>query len=164
MMSFKHFCLWVGIAGSALAGTTKSVGTASVPKSVGTASVPKSVGTASVPVLGTASVPTPNEAPPAQEAAVLFTPEGFFPNQVRLKANVPARLIFASVNKKPGALIVENLGIQRWVGERGLASDGSEATRELLESRMAEVLVELPPGAYPFSDALSGAVGELKVE
>lgn len=108
-----------------------------------------------------------SEATPEGEVAVILSGHRFYPARVRLKEGQAIKLIFTTLNKKPAALVMEQLQVQRWIAKE----DGStnmeseiEITRELSPLRITEISLRPKKGAYSFHDALSGAVGEIVVE
>lgn len=108
------------------------------------------------------------ELPYSPEVAVVLSNDKFFPSKVKLFEGQPARLIFATTNRKPAALIIERLKFQRWIAkEPKLSSPESgkfELNRELVTNRVTEVTFEPKRGSYTFHDAVSGATGEILVE
>lgn len=113
-------------------------------------------------------------APPIKgvsDISIILSNNQFFPSRVLVKEGNQVRLIFTTVNKKPAALVVEKLQIQRWVAKEDEASvkeelDRSkfETTRELVSSRITEIVIEPKIGIYAFHDVISGASGEINVE
>jgi hypothetical protein len=108
------------------------------------------------------------DLPYSPEVAVVLSNDKFFPSRVKLFEGQPARLIFATTNRKPAALIIERLKFQRWIAkEPKLSSPESgkfELNRELVTNRVTEVTFEPKRGSYTFHDAVSGASGEILVE
>lgn len=112
-----------------------------------------------------------NEAPPASEVSVILSQQNFFPATIRLAPDKQAKLYFTTTNKKPAALIIERLNIQRWIAKDGAPVPQNdverapwEITRELGFDRVTEVTIVPKKGSYSFYDALSGARGEIVVE
>ncbi len=110
---------------------------------------PVPVSTPAQPVVGTSDV------------AVLLSNNQFFPSRIRLKEGSQTRLIFATLNKKPAALIIEKLQVQRWIAK---GEDKQEITREISSSKVTEIVLSPVRGSYSFYDAMSGASGEIVVE
>ncbi|MEZ4750826.1 MAG: hypothetical protein R3B54_09450 [Bdellovibrionota bacterium] len=112
-----------------------------------------------------------NEAPPASEVSVILSQQNFFPATIRLAPDKQAKLYFTTTNKKPAALIIERLNIQRWIAKDGAPVPQNdverapwEITREVGFDRVTEVTIIPKKGSYSFYDALSGARGEIVVE
>lgn len=104
---------------------------------------------------------TPSEPlPGVSDIAILLSNNQFYPSRVRMKEGIKTRLIFATINKKPAALIIEKLQVQRWIAKE----EKLEITREISSSKVTEVLLSPAKGEYTFYDALSGASGEIVVE
>jgi hypothetical protein len=109
------------------------------------------------------------------DVAVILARNQFYPSTIRLRSGSATRLLFTTVNRKPGALILERLEIQRWIpGDSGNTAGNrpmteaerarSEVDREVTSEKITEVLIDPKPGSYGFYDALSGATGEIVVE
>ena len=108
-------------------------------------------------------VPVSTPAQPVvgvSDIAVLLANNQFFPSRIRLKEGMQTRLIFATLNKKSAALIIEKLQVQRWIARE----EKQEITREISSSKVTEVLLNPVRGSYSFYDAISGASGEIVVE
>ncbi|MCB0417904.1 MAG: hypothetical protein H6617_00470 [Bdellovibrionaceae bacterium] len=112
-----------------------------------------------------------NEAPPASEVSIILSQQNFFPATIRLAPDKQAKLYFTTTNKKPAALIIERLNIQRWIAKDGAPVPQNdverapwEITREVGFDRVTEVTIVPKKGSYSFYDALSGARGEIVVE
>lgn len=129
----------------------------------------------SAPTTGTSPAPVaaataePTAFPAGSEIAVILSKDRFFPSQIRLRAGVPTALVFTTVNKKPAALVIEQLSVQRWVAAEASpsidrATAPTEITRELNADRVTTISFEPVKGKYGFHDALSGARGEIIVE
>lgn len=117
--------------------------------------------------------PTEPSRPPkgTSDVSIILANNEFFPSKVILKANSDIRLLFTTTNKKPAALVIEKLKVQRWVAstEEGketheLDRSTYEVNRELTASRVTEIEFEPKPGTYSFHDVMSGASGEIIVE
>lgn len=109
------------------------------------------------------------ELPPTPEVAVILSNDKFYPNRVKLIEGLPTRLMFATTNRKPAALIIEKLKVQRWIAKEpkiNMPQDAksAEINRELVTNRVTEITLEPRRGSYQFHDAVSGATGELVVE
>jgi hypothetical protein len=108
--------------------------------------------------------------PSGPEVSVILAENRFYPSKIRLREGEPIRLVFTTVNPKPAALILEGLGMQRWLKQNMPPSSSEEArarwevTREIASDRLTEIVLEPQPGTYTFHDALSGATGEITVE
>jgi hypothetical protein len=109
--------------------------------------------------------------PGVADVSVILMNNQFYPSRIMLKDGVQTRLIFTTTNKRPAALVIERLQIQRWVAkeeERKASSEDErirwEVNRELNSSRVTEVVIEPKEGVYSFHDAMSGATGEITVE
>lgn len=105
------------------------------------------------------------------DVSIILTQNQFFPNKVRLKDGVQTRLTFTTVNKKPAALIIEPLRVQRWIASAQEAvkmSADPEAkfkyTRELNSAGVTQVLLDPTTGVYSFYDVVGGARGEIIVD
>jgi len=105
-----------------------------------------------------------SEFPSGPEVAIILAQSRFYPSRIRLKAGEKTRLVFATVNRKPAALVMEQFQVQRWVAASPVPHQPWEITRELSIDRLTEIIVEPTQGSYSFHDALSGAVGEIIVE
>ena len=75
------------------------------------------------------------------------------------------------MNRKPAALIIERLQIQKWVAKDDHPVEMSELerarwemNRELATSRITEIMLNPANGYYTFHDALTGAHGDILVE
>lgn len=95
--------------------------------------------------------------PAGSEIAVILYQDTFYPSKINLRAGAPATLVFATVNKKPAALIIEPIAVQRWIAS-------GEINREVNSERVTVVSFEAVKGRYRFHDALGGARGEIVVE
>lgn len=109
--------------------------------------------------------------PGVPDIAIILSNNQFFPSKIRLKEGVETRLIFTTTNKKPAALVMERLHIQRWIAKEKEPVPASEldrarweVNRELSASKMTEVVLDPKEGIYSFHDAISGASGEIEVE
>lgn len=102
------------------------------------------------------------------EVAVILNRSQFTPSVIRLRPGLRTRLVFATVNPKPGALVVEGFNLQRWVPNQEPSTQRSperlEIEREVSAERVTEVIFDPVVGTFPFHDALSGARGEIIVE
>ena len=105
------------------------------------------------------------------DIAVILSNNQFYPSRIRLREGIQTRLIFTTVNRKPAALVIEKLQVQRWVANEGHVPGKTEeersrfeANRELNSTRVTEVNFDPKKGIYSFHDALSGASGEITVE
>lgn len=140
-----------------------------LPKAVpATPETEKVTGALPTPTATTASA-EPTTFPAGSEIAIILSKDRFFPNQIRLRAGVPTALVFTTVNKKPAALVIEPLSVQRWVAAEASpsidrATAPTEITRELNADRVTTISFEPVKGKYGFHDALSGARGEIIVE
>ncbi len=143
-----------------------------------TAPAPVAVSTVPTPAATPAVAPAPTPAvasaesatfPAGSEIAVILAKDRFYPNQIRMRAGVPAALVFTTVNKKPAALVLEPISIQRTLASHASpsidrATAPTEITRELNADRVTTISFEPVKGKYGFHDALSGARGEIIVE
>ena len=89
---------------------------------------------------------------------------------------MPTTLIFATVNKKPAALVIEPANPPRAIASVPAAPSvsgsvsvdrvnaPSEITREIVNERVTAVSFDPVPGRYFFHDALTKAKGEIIVE
>ena len=95
--------------------------------------------------------------------------------EIHLKTGVKTKLVFATVNEKPAALVVEDLKIQRWLSKNAEAGEeavdktermasSTDVTRELVSDRIVELTIKPSEGSYSFYDALTGAQGKILVE
>lgn len=112
---------------------------------------------------------TESTSPSGTEIAIILSRDRFYPSQIRIRAGVPTTLIFTTVNKKPAALVIEPLAVQRWIASESpdpveRATKPAEITREINGDRATTVSFEPTKGKYGFHDALSGARGEIIVE
>ncbi len=105
------------------------------------------------------------------DVAIILAHNQFYPSTIRVRSGAPTRLLFTTVNRKPGALILERMDVQRWIPGEPEAKPMTEAERartevdrEVTAQKITEVLIEPKPGNYSFYDALSGATGEIIVE
>lgn len=121
-----------------------------------------------LPVPKTTALAPMNGVP---DVAIILSNNQFFPSKIRLKEGTQTRLIFTTTNKKPAALIMEKLQIQRWIAKEKEPVPASElerakweVNRELSASKVTEVVLDPKPGTYTFHDAISGASGEIEVE
>lgn len=113
--------------------------------------------------------PAPAQGP---ELAIVLSEGKFHPSRIRLKQGEQTKLLFTTIGKKPAALIIERLRVQKWLSRpeeaalRAPASTNSpwEVNREVSSNRMTEVLLDPVRGSYSFHDAISGATGEIVVE
>ncbi|MBY0370473.1 hypothetical protein K2X33_07290, partial [bacterium] len=98
--------------------------------------------------------------------AVVLYQDRFYPSRVVLRAGAPATLVFATVNRKPTALVIEPISVQRWIASGGRTEGASalEINREVNIERVTVVSFEPVRGHYRFHDALGGARGEIVVE
>lgn len=124
----------------------------------------KAASTPSVPV-----VVVPRAAPAGPDVAVILSGNQFFPAKIRLRESERSRLLFTNLNRKPGALIIEKMNVQRWIanedkGEQARRSARMEIEREIGRTKVTEVALKPPRGVYTFHDAVSGASGEITVE
>jgi hypothetical protein len=129
-------------------------------------------GSLAKPNLRLDKVVDPNLSMPiTTEVAVVLSGNKFFPSKIKLREGLPTKLFFTTVNKKPGALVIERLQIQRWIAKEH-PPNASEADRarwesshEINASHVTEVIIADPKiGKYMFHDALTGAAGEINVE
>lgn len=124
--------------------------------------------------LNTPMPPTSTAMPPlpgVPDVAIILSGKQFFPSRIRLKDGIATRLIFSTVNKKPAALVIERLQIQRWIAKEGdTPSENNtklskfEVTREISATRTVDITLDPKAGVYTFYDAISGATGEIAVE
>lgn len=105
------------------------------------------------------------------DIAVILSNNQFFPSKIRLKEGMQTRLIFTTLNKKPAALVIERLQIQRWIAKEGepqpkseLERSRLEINRELVSTKVTEIVLDPKAGTYSFHDAITGASGEINVE
>ena len=105
------------------------------------------------------------------EIAIIFSKGRFRPDRFRIPANKKVRLLFATTQKRPAALIIEKLKVQRWIAKEEqekkkhpIFRHSGEITREISAQKVTEILVNPETGTYKFHDALSGAMGEFIVE
>lgn len=102
------------------------------------------------------------------EVAVILTRGQFIPSTIKLRTGMRTRLVFATVNPKPGALVIEGMNLQRWVPNGEPAAqrppERIEIEREVASDRVTEIVFDPISGNFPFHDALSGARGEIVVE
>lgn len=102
------------------------------------------------------------------DVAIILSNNQFFPSRIRIKEGNQTRLIFATLNKKSAALIIEKLQVQRWIAKEDPAAQAEkvkfEVTKEISVNKTTEVVVTPVRGTYTFYDALSGAAGEIVVE
>jgi hypothetical protein len=109
--------------------------------------------------------------PGVPDVAVILANNQFYPSRIKLRDGMQTRLIFATINKRPAALVFERLQIQRWIAKEEGAQAPTEndrirfeATREVTSSRITEIVLEPKRGIYSFHDAMTGATGEIIVE
>lgn len=109
--------------------------------------------------------------PGVPDIAIILAHNQFFPSRIRLKEGIQTRLIFTTVNKKPAALVIERLQIQRWIAKEKDPTPTSELERskwevnkEISSTKITEITLEPKKGTYAFHDAISGAAGEITVE
>jgi len=104
--------------------------------------------------------------PAGSEIAVVLYQDRFFPSRLVLRAGAPTTLVFATVNRKPAALVIEPISVQRWIASGGRSDAGAslEINREVNIERVTVVSFEPVRGRYRFHDALGGARGEIVVE
>jgi hypothetical protein len=106
--------------------------------------------------------------PAGSEVAITLSRDRFYPAEVHVRAGAATTLVFSSVNRKPGALVIE-------VAERGSFASMTplpvgqpqypiEITRELGNDRVTPISFEVPKGQYHFHDALGAARGVIIVE
>lgn len=133
---------------------------------------------APAPVMPATAVPTISRQVPettvmpplpgVPDVAIILAGKQFFPSRVRLKDGVATRLIFSTVNRKPAALVIERLQIQRWIAKEAEAGDTKnrkwEVTREVSSAKTIDITLDPKAGVYSFYDAISGASGEIEVE
>lgn len=112
--------------------------------------------------------PAPVQGP---ELAVVLADGRFRPARLRLKQGEATRILFTTLGRKPAALIIERLRVQRWLSRpeeaalRSPASSGPwELNREVNSNRLTEIVLDPVKGTYSFHDAISGATGEIIVE
>jgi hypothetical protein len=104
------------------------------------------------------------------EVSIILSNNKFFPSKFRLREGLPTKLFFTTVNKRPGALIIERLKVQRWIAKEKPPGDSEadrarwESSHEINSNKITEVVIEPKAGTYNFHDALSGATGEITVE
>lgn len=115
------------------------------------------------------SEPKQSPFPITPEVAIILSHHRFHPEKVRLKKGIQTRLIFTTLNKRPAALIIERLDLQRWLAKdpppaNVLEKAQWEVNREISTDRMTEIIIEPEKGEYSFHDALTGAKGEIIVE
>ena len=117
--------------------------------------------------------PTTPSRPPkgVSDISIILSNNEFYPAKVVLKSGESVRLLFTTTNRKPAALVIEKLNIQRWVssqveGETKKELDRSkfELNRELSSRRVTDVNFDPKPGVYSFHDVITGASGEISVE
>ncbi|MFM8313910.1 MAG: hypothetical protein ACKOA8_06460, partial [Deltaproteobacteria bacterium] len=103
--------------------------------------------------------------------SIILAHQEFYPAKLVMKSGSSIRLLFTTTNRKPAALVIERLNIQRWVassdeGQKKNELDRSkfEINRELTASRVTEIEFEPKPGVYSFHDVITGASGEIVVE
>lgn len=128
------------------------------------------------PAEATKKLPIPPSTPMTPMAgvpdiAIILSNNQFFPSRIRLKEGIQTRLIFTTVNKKPAALVIERLQIQRWIAKEKEQTPTSELERskwevnkEVSSTKITEVTIDPKKGTYAFHDAISGATGEITVE
>jgi hypothetical protein len=109
--------------------------------------------------------------PGVPDISIILANNQFYPSRIRLKEGIQTRLIFTTTNKRPAALVVERLQIQRWIAKEDEQKSSSEmerirweVSRELNASRVTEIIVDPKEGIYSFHDAMTGASGEITVE
>lgn len=105
------------------------------------------------------------------DIAIILAHNQFFPSKIRMKEGIQTRLIFTTVNKKPAALVIERLQIQRWIAKEKERTPSSElersrweVNREISSTKITEITLDPKKGTYAFHDAISGAAGEIEVE
>jgi hypothetical protein len=106
------------------------------------------------------------------DISIILVNNRFYPSTIRLRGGSTARLLFTTVNRKPAALVMERLQVQRWIGREDRPPMGIsevehakwELTREVGMDRITEIVIHPTDGTYTFHDALSGATGEIIVE
>jgi hypothetical protein len=106
------------------------------------------------------------------EVAIILSRSRFYPSAIRIRAGQAIKLVFTSVNKRPAALIMERLNVQRWMarGDQPPAHANEldrarwEVNRELTATRLVEIVLKPSGGIYSFHDALTGAHGEILAE
>ncbi len=115
-------------------------------------------------------VPLSPATPAGPEMVVLLAKDQFFPKRIRVREGQEVRLLFTTVNKRPGALVIDTLQVQRWIPsseeiQRLLGADAPSLGRRDLDPRkISEVTLKPLAGTYSFHDAVTGAEGEIIVE
>ncbi|MBI1860347.1 MAG: hypothetical protein HYR96_05460 [Deltaproteobacteria bacterium] len=113
--------------------------------------------------------------PALPEVSIILNGKSFIPSVFRIRSGIKTKLFFTSVQKKPSAVVIEKLTVQRWIAqhdsqfgqapvrERPRKEDDS-INREVNSQKMTEIVLDPQPGKYGFHDPLSGARGEIIVE
>lgn len=103
--------------------------------------------------------------------SIILSNNEFYPSKIVLKSGSSIRLLFTTTNRKPAALVIEKLNIQRWVAsqaaenpKRDVDRAKYEVNRELNSNRVTEIELTPKPGVYSFHDVITGAAGEISVE
>lgn len=109
------------------------------------------------------------------EVSIILHGRQFVPASVRLKSGYKTKLFITSTGKKPSAIVIDRLSVQRWLAQHDAIFSGVNAqekpqvegesiNREINSTRVTEIILDPVPGTYSFHDPLSGAKGEIIVE
>ncbi len=109
------------------------------------------------------------------EVSVILSGQQFVPARFRIKSGMKTKIYFTTTQRRPSALVIERLSIQRWIGQHdaqfsNIATkespkrDNDTINREINSQKMTEIILDPKPGTYGFHDPLSGARGEIIVE
>lgn len=113
--------------------------------------------------------------PAAPEVSIILSGKQFVPSFVRLKSGHRSKLFVTSIGKKPSAIVIERLSVQRWVAQHDAIfsgantresskTEGEAINREINSTKITEIVLDAKPGTYSFHDPLSGARGEIIIE
>jgi len=105
-----------------------------------------------------------------QEFSVILHNKRFRPSNLKVRRKVNTRIVFTTTAPNPAAILIEQLGMQRWVAKdvgripsSEVERSRFEATGELNHNKVTEIQFMPTEGYYTFIDAVSGAQGEIQV-